>query len=62
MAETWELGLEKLSKQNIINFIEMASGKQKSIKLNKKNLLKVLYGLLDEAFIEAKITQHNKTK
>ena len=62
MAETWELGLDKLNIQNLQNFIEMMGGDKGMAqkKGEKQRLLKKVWALLDDAFIEAKITQLNK--
>ena len=61
MAETWELGLDKLNIQNLQNFIEMMGGDKGMAqkKGEKQRLLKKVWALLDDAFIEAKITQLN---
>jgi len=56
MADTWDLGLEKLTAANLANFIEMMGNARPVAKTSKKELLKKVYAELSEAFIEASDT------
>ena len=51
MAETLDIGLDKLSVKNLANFYEMM-GSKIATKTPKKDLLKKVYGTLTDTFID----------